>query len=86
MTEDLAAAQESLNRLEDLGIELEHFTDRLLREGIDKFIQPFDATYRAIDACVDTPGLVKISAGNYGGRLGKSFIQLHGRDEVSVPT
>ena len=26
---------------------------------------------------VDTPGLVKISAGNYGGRLGKSFIYLH---------
>ena len=26
---------------------------------------------------VDTPGLLKISAGNYGGRLGKSFIYLH---------
>ena len=24
----------------------------------------------------NTPGLVKISAGNYGGRLGKSFIYL----------
>ena len=31
----------------------------------------------AIEAAVDTPGLVKISAGNYGGRLGKSFIYLH---------
>jgi formylmethanofuran--tetrahydromethanopterin N-formyltransferase len=35
------------------------------------------ATHRAIAAAVDTPGLAKISAGNYGGRLGKSFIYLH---------
>jgi formylmethanofuran--tetrahydromethanopterin N-formyltransferase len=35
------------------------------------------ATHRAIAAAVDTPGLVRISAGNYGGRLGKSFIYLH---------
>ncbi len=36
-----------------------------------------DATHRAIEAAVETPGLVLISAGNYGGRLGKSFIYLH---------
>ncbi|HVC95420.1 MAG TPA: formylmethanofuran--tetrahydromethanopterin N-formyltransferase [Pirellulales bacterium] len=35
-----------------------------------------DATRAALGAAVDTPGLVKISAGNYGGRLGKSFIYL----------
>jgi formylmethanofuran--tetrahydromethanopterin N-formyltransferase len=35
------------------------------------------ATHAAIDACVDTPGLLRVSAGNYGGRLGKSFIYLH---------
>ncbi len=35
------------------------------------------ATHRAIAASVDTPGLVRISAGNYEGRLGKSFIYLH---------
>jgi formylmethanofuran--tetrahydromethanopterin N-formyltransferase len=34
------------------------------------------ATQAAIAASADTPGLVKISAGNYGGRLGKSFIFL----------
>jgi len=34
------------------------------------------ATQAAIRAAVDTPGLIKISAGNYGGRLGKSFIYL----------
>lgn len=37
----------------------------------------FGATQAAIAAAVDTPGLVKVSAGNYGGRLGKSFIYLH---------
>jgi formylmethanofuran--tetrahydromethanopterin N-formyltransferase len=35
------------------------------------------ATQATIRASIDTPGLVKISAGNYGGRLGKSFIYLH---------
>lgn len=35
------------------------------------------ATHQAIEACVATPGLIKVSAGNYGGRLGKSFIYLH---------
>ncbi len=34
------------------------------------------ATQAAIAAAVHTPGLVKISAGNYGGRLGKNFIYL----------
>ena len=35
------------------------------------------ATYAAIDAAMLAPGLVKITAGNYGGRLGKSFIYLN---------
>ncbi len=35
------------------------------------------ATYAAIEAALPVPGLVRISAGNYGGRLGKSFIYLH---------
>ena len=39
------------------------------------------ATQAAIAAAIDTPGLVKISAGNYGGRLGKSFIYLHPKPE-----
>lgn len=34
------------------------------------------ATQAAIHASVNTPGLVRISAGNYGGRLGKSFVYL----------
>jgi len=36
-----------------------------------------DATQAAIAATLETPNLVRISAGNYGGRLGKSFIYLH---------
>jgi formylmethanofuran--tetrahydromethanopterin N-formyltransferase len=35
------------------------------------------ATQAAIAASVETPGLMRISAGNYGGKLGKSFIFLH---------
>jgi len=35
------------------------------------------ATKNAILAAAPTPGLLRISAGNYGGRLGKSFIHLH---------
>ncbi len=34
------------------------------------------AMQAAIAASADTPGLLRISAGNYGGRLGKSFIYL----------
>jgi formylmethanofuran--tetrahydromethanopterin N-formyltransferase len=34
------------------------------------------ATQAGIAAAVNTPGLLRISAGNYGGRLGKSFIYL----------
>ncbi|MCC7422719.1 MAG: formylmethanofuran--tetrahydromethanopterin N-formyltransferase [Planctomycetaceae bacterium] len=41
------------------------------------------ATQAAIEASVETPGLVRISAGNYGGRLGKSFIWL--RPELHPP-
>lgn len=43
------------------------------------------ATQAAIAAAVDTPGLLKISAGNYGGRLGKSFIYLR-PDRPTVTT
>jgi formylmethanofuran--tetrahydromethanopterin N-formyltransferase len=35
------------------------------------------ATQAAIKAAADTPGLIMISAGNYGGKLGKSLIYLH---------
>lgn len=35
------------------------------------------ATQAAIGASRDVPGLLTVSAGNYGGRLGKSFIYLH---------
>ncbi len=35
------------------------------------------ATQAAIVAAKDTPDLLMISAGNYGGRLGKSFVYLH---------
>ena len=34
------------------------------------------ATHAGIEAAVEMPGLVRISAGNYGGRLGKNFVYL----------
>lgn len=42
------------------------------------------ATQAAIAASVDTPGLVRISAGNYGGRLGKNFIYLHAEKQPAA--
>jgi formylmethanofuran--tetrahydromethanopterin N-formyltransferase len=42
------------------------------------------ATQAAIAAAVETPGLVRISAGNYGGRLGKSFIYLDPSKQPAV--
>lgn len=43
------------------------------------------ATQAAIAASVNTPGLLRISAGNYGGRLGKSFIYLHPDKQPAEP-
>lgn len=42
------------------------------------------ATQAAITASVETPGLMKISAGNYGGKLGKSFVYLQPEKQPSV--
>ncbi len=40
------------------------------------------AAQAAIAAAVDTPGLVRISAGNYDGRLGKDFIYLRPKEGI----
>jgi formylmethanofuran--tetrahydromethanopterin N-formyltransferase len=42
------------------------------------------ATQACIAAAKDTPGLLRISAGNYGGRLGKSFIYLRAERQPAV--
>jgi formylmethanofuran--tetrahydromethanopterin N-formyltransferase len=44
------------------------------------------ATQAAIAAAANTPGLLRISAGNYGGRLGKSFIYLHPDKQPQLAT
>jgi formylmethanofuran--tetrahydromethanopterin N-formyltransferase len=44
------------------------------------------ATQAAIAASVNTPGLLRISAGNYGGRLGKSFVYLHPDKQPTAET
>lgn len=42
------------------------------------------ATQAAIAAAVETPGLVEISAGNYGGRLGNNFVYLRPREGANA--
>jgi formylmethanofuran--tetrahydromethanopterin N-formyltransferase len=42
------------------------------------------ATYASIAAALAVPGLHSIRAGNYGGRLGKSFVYLHPHKHPSV--
>ena len=42
------------------------------------------ATQAAIAASVDSSGLLRISAGNYGGRLGKSFIYLQPQNHEAL--
>jgi formylmethanofuran--tetrahydromethanopterin N-formyltransferase len=42
------------------------------------------ATQAAIAASVNTPGLLRISAGNYGGRLGKSLVYLHPEKQAAT--
>jgi formylmethanofuran--tetrahydromethanopterin N-formyltransferase len=42
------------------------------------------ATRAAVSASASTPGLIRISAGNYGGRLGKNFIHLLPQDRPTA--
>src|SRR4029078_6873552 len=42
------------------------------------------ATKAAIAAAIETPGLVRISAGNYAGKLGRSFIYLHPENQPAI--
>ena len=43
LEEDLPAARDTLERLEDLGISMAQVTAELEDEGIDKFVKPFDS-------------------------------------------
>ncbi|MFP6620012.1 MAG: formylmethanofuran--tetrahydromethanopterin N-formyltransferase, partial [Pirellulaceae bacterium] len=45
-----------------------------------------DATQQAIVECRETPGLMRISAGNYDGRLGNNFIYLRAGSEAAAQT
>jgi transaldolase len=49
LTENPAEARDVLRELGGLGIDPEAVAGRLLAEGIRKFVEPFDATYRAIE-------------------------------------
>lgn len=50
LKDDQAPASAVLKTLATLGIDLREVTDRLLDEGIEKFVQPFDTLFEVIDA------------------------------------
>lgn len=50
VTEGVREAEQALTRLEPLGISLRVVTDRLLKEGLDKFGDAFDKLLHALDA------------------------------------
>jgi transaldolase len=47
--EDLDGSERTLDRLEEAGISLKAVTDHVLREGVQKFAEPFDKLIRAIE-------------------------------------
>ena len=49
LEKDLDEAREVLEKLADLGIDLDEVTDELLVEGVDKFAKPFDKLLQAIE-------------------------------------
>ena len=48
--EDLEGSEQMLRRLEEVGISLKAVTDQVLREGVEKFAEPFDKLIKAIGA------------------------------------
>jgi transaldolase len=46
--DDLDEAHAQLNRLAELGIDLDQATEELQEEGVDKFIKPFDSLLETI--------------------------------------
>ena len=52
--EDLAGSEQMLRHLEDAGISLKAVTEQVLREGVEKFAEPFDKLIKAIAAKQET--------------------------------
>ena len=50
LEEDFEGAERTLDRLEEVGISLKAVTDQVLREGVQKFAEPFDKLIQAIEA------------------------------------
>ena len=42
LTQDIAEARDTLKELAEIGIDLDAVTEQLVREGVDKFAEPFD--------------------------------------------
>jgi transaldolase len=52
--EDIEGSEQILRRLDDAGISLKAVTDQVLREGVEKFAEPFDKLVKAIAAKQET--------------------------------
>jgi transaldolase len=56
LTDDLEAAAADLAALADLGIDLDAVTAQLEREGVTKFVTPFDSLMRSLAEVAETAG------------------------------
>lgn len=75
--DDLAEAQAQIDRLRDLGIDLDAVTEKLQAEGVDKFVQPFSALLGAVskkrDAMRAEPQSMAAQLGGYQGRVDRAL-------------
>ena len=51
--DDMDAAQDTLERIEALGISMDEVTDELEEEGIDKFVRPFDSLLATLKSAME---------------------------------
>jgi transaldolase len=56
LTEDVAGAEATMQKLEEAGISMKAVTDTLVKEGVEKFAESFDELFKAIGARLKTHG------------------------------
>lgn len=57
LTEDVAGARSRIEKLDSFGIDLGAVTEKLQREGVEKFVQPYDALLAALESKRSTAGV-----------------------------
>ncbi len=56
LTEDVAGAEATMQKLEEAGIPMKAVTDTLVKEGVEKFAESFDELFKAIGARLTAHG------------------------------